>query len=83
VEADLEKGFPKAIQRLTLDNWSYIQQVDYEQLPFKCKVYHEYGHFAKTCPQTKKTQLEESNQEKWQQLKHKKTIGKAVVASHP
>jgi hypothetical protein len=41
VEVDLEKGFPEAIQ-LTLDNWSYIQQVDYEQLPFKCKSCHEY-----------------------------------------
>jgi hypothetical protein len=40
VEVDLEKGLPKAIQ-LTLDNWTYIQKVDYEKLPFKCKAYHE------------------------------------------
>jgi hypothetical protein len=32
VEVDLKKGLPEAIQ-LTLDNWSYLQQVDYEQLP--------------------------------------------------
>jgi hypothetical protein len=31
------KGFLEAIQ-LTLDNWSYIQKVDYEQLSFKCKA---------------------------------------------
>jgi hypothetical protein len=43
---DLEKGLLEAIQ-LNLDSWSYIQQVDYEQVPFKCKIYHEYGHFAK------------------------------------
>jgi hypothetical protein len=54
VEVDLEKGLPEAIQ-LNLDSWSYIQQVDYEQIPFKCKICHEYGHFAKSCPQAKDT----------------------------
>jgi len=46
---DLEKGLLEAI-RLTLDNWSYIQLVDYEQFPFKCKIFHEYGHFARSFP---------------------------------
>jgi hypothetical protein len=54
VEVDLEKGLPEAIQ-LNLDNWSYIQQVDYEKIPFKCKACHEYGHFAKNVPQVKET----------------------------
>ena len=49
VEVDLEKGLPEAIQ-LTLYGWSYIQTVDYEQLPFKCKAFHEYVHFTKNCP---------------------------------
>jgi hypothetical protein len=48
VEVDLEKGLPEAIQ-LILDGWSYIQMVDYEQLPFKCKYCHEYGHLPKTA----------------------------------
>jgi hypothetical protein len=43
---DIEFFFPEAIH-LTLDNWSYIQKVDYEYLPFKCKSCHEYGNFAK------------------------------------
>jgi hypothetical protein len=34
VEVDLEKGLSEAIQ-LTLDDWTYVQQVDYEQFPFK------------------------------------------------
>jgi hypothetical protein len=55
VEVDLEKGLPKAIQ-LNLDSWTYIQQVDYEHIPFKCKICHEYGHFSKSCPQAKDTQ---------------------------
>jgi hypothetical protein len=49
VEVDLEKGFSEAIN-ITLENWSYLQKVDYEQLHFKCKAYHAYGHFAKNCP---------------------------------
>jgi hypothetical protein len=51
VEVDMEKCLPEAIN-LTLDNWNYLQQVDYEQLPFKCKICHEYGHFAKHCPKS-------------------------------
>jgi hypothetical protein len=70
VEVDLEKGLPEAIN-LTLDKWTYLQQVDYEQLPFKCKVCHEYGHFAKHCPKSPpETPPEESEQ--WQQPKRKK-----------
>ena len=36
VEVDLQKGLPEAIH-LLLDNWSHYQQLDYEQIPFKCK----------------------------------------------
>ena len=35
---------------LSIDGWSHLQTVDYEQIPFKCKYCHEYGHFAKSCP---------------------------------
>jgi hypothetical protein len=37
VEVDLKKGLPEAIN-LILDNWSYLQKVDSEQLCFKFKV---------------------------------------------
>jgi hypothetical protein len=46
VEVDLEKGIPYVVL-ISLDNWQHVQQLDYEHLPFKCKVFHEYGHFAK------------------------------------
>lgn len=48
VEVDLWKGLSEAI-KIKVDQWTHIQQVDYEQLPFKCKVCHEYGHFANRC----------------------------------
>ena len=46
VEVDLEKGLPQAIN-LYLDGWEHMQNVDYEQLPFKCDKCHEYGNFVK------------------------------------
>jgi hypothetical protein len=59
VEVDLEKGPPEAIQ-LTLDDWSYMQQLDYEQIQFKFKACHEYRHFTKICPQAKESQTQDS-----------------------
>jgi hypothetical protein len=49
VEVNLEKGLPEAI-KLSLGEWSHIQELDYEQIPFKCLRCHAYGHFAKRCP---------------------------------
>jgi hypothetical protein len=49
VEVNLEKGLPEAI-KLSLGEWSHIQELDYEQIPFKCLRCHDYGHFAKSCP---------------------------------
>lgn len=49
IEVDLGKGLPEAI-KLKVDDWTHIQQLHYEKIPFKCKVCHEYGHFANRCP---------------------------------
>jgi hypothetical protein len=76
VEVDLEKGLPEAIQ-LTLDGWSYIQTVDYEKLPFKCKACHEYGHFAKNCPKATLENPENKAPEQWQPTKRKKVTNKS------
>ena len=40
VEVDLGKGLLEAI-KIKVDQWTHIQQLDYEKLPFKCKVCHE------------------------------------------
>jgi hypothetical protein len=49
VEVNLEKGLLEAI-KLSLGEWSHIQELDYEQIPFKCLRCHAYGHFARNCP---------------------------------
>jgi hypothetical protein len=79
VEVDLEKGLPEAIN-LTLDNWSYIQKVDYEQFSFKCKVCHEYRHFAKSFPQATSEPVIPNQEEQWQQPKRKKQPGKIDIS---
>jgi hypothetical protein len=49
VEVDLEVGLPEAI-KIKVGNWTHLQKLDYEQLPFKCRKCHVYGHFARGCP---------------------------------
>ena len=49
LEMDFSKGLLEAI-KLNLEGWSHCQALDYEQVPFKCNIYHEYGHFAKKMP---------------------------------
>jgi hypothetical protein len=63
VEVDLEVGLPEAI-KLTAVDWTHIQELDYEQLPFKCRHCHGYGHFARHC---KKKNAEESENAKTNQ----------------
>lgn len=45
VKVDLDTGFLGTIN-LNMDNWSHIQEVNYDQIPFKCKAFHEYRHFV-------------------------------------
>jgi len=61
VEVDLGKGLPEAI-KIKVDQWTHIQQLDYEQLPFKCKVCHEYGHFANRCSKNKSNEPTEDEE---------------------
>ena len=49
VEVNLEKGLLESL-KIKLGEWSHIQELDYEQIPFKCKFFHDYGHFAKSFP---------------------------------
>jgi len=72
---DMEKGFQEEIQ-LVLDGWTYIQIVDYEKIPFKCKYCHEYGHFAKSCPKASQENPENKTSEQWQQAKQKRPVNK-------
>ena len=61
---DLEVGLPEAIN-LTVAEWSYVQELDYEQLPFKCSFCHGYGHFSRTCKKKIEEELEKEKGDQW------------------
>ena len=47
VYMDLSKDLPEAVS-LNWEDEEWIQQIiDYEQLPFQCRISHEYGHFRR------------------------------------
>ena len=71
MEVDLEKVLSEAIN-LNMEGWKHLQTVDYEKIPFKCKVCHEYGHLAKYCK--KKTQAKEGEitREEWNEANRRK-----------
>lgn len=68
IEVDLEASLPEAI-KLTVGAWSHFQKLNCEQLPFKCRVCHEYGHFHRNRPKNQEAQLEKEKDEGWQAAK--------------
>ena len=62
-----------------MDGWGHAQKVDYEQLPFKCKKFHEYGYFVKNWPKEVQENLEKTLDERWE--KEKK--GRKTALSNP
>jgi hypothetical protein len=36
--------------KINMDDWSHQQELDYEHIPFKCNLYHEYMNFAQSWP---------------------------------
>ena len=77
VEVDLKAGLPEAI-KLTVGKWSHFQKLDYEQLPFKCRGCHEYGHFIRNCP--KQTEIQQYKVEGWHRVNRSKSKNQAGVA---
>jgi hypothetical protein len=73
VEVDLEVGLPEAV-KLKVGDWHHFQKLDYEQLPFKCRGCHEYGHFQRNCP--KNLHIEKAGDEGWQQARKGKPKSK-------
>lgn len=81
VEVDLEQGLPEAI-KLTVAGWSHIQELDYEQIPFKCRHCYGYGHFAKHCKKKIEEQSHTTKGDQWtsvQKMGHAKPSGKGAT----
>jgi len=65
VEVVLEKGSPKAITP-SLENWSHLEKLEYEQPPFKSKSCHEYSHFTKDYKIIAPIQTPLEKEDQWQ-----------------
>lgn len=50
--------------------------MDYEQLPFKCRTYHEHGHFQRNCP--KSPTGDKADEEGWKEIKKGKAVPKLI-----
>jgi len=55
--------------KLTIGDWHHLQQLDYNQLPFKCRHCHEYGHFQKHHSKIQSNLKEKEAEECWKQSK--------------
>jgi hypothetical protein len=81
VEVDLEEGLPEAIN-LTVAGWTHVQELDYEQLPFKCRHCHGYGHFAKHCKKKAEEQVDKQNGEQWTLVQKNANTKKGTGKGH-
>ena len=52
MEVDLNNPLPNSME-FFLGSSSWIQQLDYETLPFRCRICREYGHLLRKCPRNK------------------------------
>lgn len=68
VEVNLEIGLLKAI-KLSVADWTHIQELDYKQLPLKCRYCHEYGDFTRYCKKKNEETTERQKGEQWKQVK--------------
>ena len=50
VYLDISKELPASI-KFSWHNEEWIQDIDYEHIPFRCQKCHEYGHLFHECPQ--------------------------------
>ena len=71
VEFDLEKYLLEAIN-ISMEGWNHMHTIDYDKIPFKCKVCHEYIHFAKFFPKKTRNRIEQNPREGWNKLNSKK-----------
>ena len=59
VEIDLSRPLPDAIE-MCAGSFSWVQQLDYETLPFRCRLCREYGHLQRRCPRFKTREAQPS-----------------------
>ncbi|XP_059068311.1 uncharacterized protein LOC131040439 [Cryptomeria japonica] len=59
VEVDLNNRLRDSME-ICMGSSSWTQQLDYETLPFRCRICHEYGHLHRRCPRLNTSPLSAS-----------------------
>jgi hypothetical protein len=54
--------------KITVADLTQVQELDYEQLPFKRRHCHDYRHFARNCKKKAEKEEEKSKGEKWKKV---------------
>lgn len=73
IEVDVEEGLLETI-KLKVDDWTHIEVLDYDQLPFKCRHYHGYGNFARHCKKKSEDGAEDAKGDQWTQVQKPGTV---------
>ena len=66
-----------------MEGWEFFQKVYYEQLPFKCRKFHEYGHFVNNFPKYIKEEAEKNHKEGWKKTKRGKKSNPTHANNNP
>jgi hypothetical protein len=90
IEMDVSGALLEAI-RLEFRDEEWIQSIDYEKIPFRCRIFHEHGHLFKDFPLNKKQEAEntkiQQDEDGFIKLNHKnranKKPSKAPMGSKP
>jgi len=66
---------------IKVGSWTHLQKLDYEQLPFKCRKCHVYGHFTRDCPTN--NDPAQGKEDGWNQVKRSKSHPKNQKSGGP
>ena len=80
---DISKDLPNGIE-LSWDDEEWFQEIDYEQIPFECRCFHEHGNIYHDFPQNKKPRgnkdQERQDEEGFIKVASKKRMTKKVFS---
>jgi len=60
---DVFGALPEVV-KLEFHDEFWLQQMDYEQIPFRCRICHEHGHLIRECPLRKMEQQKKETDRK-------------------
>jgi hypothetical protein len=58
------RALPESIV-ISFQDQDWIQPIDYEHIPFRCRKCHEHGHLYRECPQNSSPEQNKGREEKY------------------